>query len=275
MVLRRAFSVLELIIVIGILAVLVGLLLPGVQKVRKSAARMSGANNVKQIVLAIHHCAGSNEGRLPVAGGYDSPFFKSVPYLEHGNYYVEVKAGKRSYGNDYEMKIFLSPLDQSLRTAANRRGVASYAYNAQILVPDVSGLSAPTWDAVRDGLSNTILIAEHYAFDCGSAQFSWYWSRAARTFPLPGTASTVVIRRSSFADAGDLGVAPRAALAPPFQVVPKIEECDPRVPQTPFSEGLMAGVADGSVRLVKPNVSPATFWATVTPAGGEVLGPDW
>jgi hypothetical protein len=38
---------------------------------------------------------------------------------------------------------------------------------------------------------------------------------------------------------------------------------------------LLVGLGDGSVRLVNPNVSAATFWTAVTPAGGEVLGPDW
>ena len=83
------------------------------------------------------------------------------------------------------------------------------------------------------------------------------------------------MRRSSFADVGDVG--PNAASPPTltFQVRPAISDCNPRIPQTPFSGGLLAGLADGSVRMLSPGISPATFWAAVTPAGGEVLGSDW
>ncbi len=51
--------------------------------------------------------------------------------------------------------------------------------------------------------------------------------------------------------------------------------CDPALPQTPHRAGMCVGMADGSVRTISGSISPATFWAMVTPAGGEVLGIDW
>ena len=57
-----------------------------------------------------------------------------------------------------------------------------------------------------------------------------------------------------------------------FQVSPRVEDANSRVPQSPFPSGLPVALFDGSVRTLSPSIHESIFWGLVTPSGGEVLG---
>jgi prepilin-type N-terminal cleavage/methylation domain-containing protein len=99
---RRGFTLIELLVVIAIIAILIGLLLPAVQKVREAAARIQGANNLHQIGLAMHQYSDVNNGLPPTYGwlpklrsgeqykpdgALGTAYFHALPYLEQDNLY--------------------------------------------------------------------------------------------------------------------------------------------------------------------------------------------
>jgi prepilin-type N-terminal cleavage/methylation domain-containing protein len=305
---RRGFTLIELLVVIAIIAILIGLLLPAVQKVREAANRARCQNNLKQLGLAVHNAHDTNGAIPPASGTYGGAYFAPalfhlLPYIEQANVWRAATVGgyvvpqwvspspSGGYLRQTRIPVYQCPSDPSLNNALDwGNGDASYAVNFQVF--GTAGNSY-NWNGrtaipagLPDGTSQTILVAEKFARCDGSGLGGSWWLRGIYhdvTGTSPGGADSYPGDRLSAVFGGGVGSdgttwatgTGSKFLVQPMPFLASGGPCQKEFASSPHSGGMDACLGDGSVRFLSASLSGSTWWTAVVPNDGLTLGSDW
>jgi prepilin-type N-terminal cleavage/methylation domain-containing protein/prepilin-type processing-associated H-X9-DG protein len=292
---ENAFTLIELLVVIAIIAILIGLLLPAVQKVREAAARAKCQNNLKQLCLAHINMFDSYQGVMPpsiglypnvtaqayVGSPYNATggnFLFVLPFIEQNNLYQSTLDPSGDYSgnrngsnptytewaptvanNNAFVKTYVCPSDWT--QSPSRGSYASYGVNGQVFRVGYNWNSGALMSfpaSIVDGTSQTIFFTEKLSSQVTGQYTGNFW-------PDWGP-----IMASS-----DLGDPTGYGTAPQFNCTGNPANTNSGLASTPHGGTINVSMGDGSVRTVSSGVSSTTWWSAMTPQGGEVLGANW
>jgi len=294
----RAFTLIELLVVIAIIAILIGLLLPAVQKVREAAARMSCSNNLKQLGLAVANYAGTYDSQLPALtsstgapkwGNYQGCILITLlPFIEQQNLYNSAVAnpGDTWDGNNnpttrlQTVKTYICPSDFTNSNGWSDAQVggwkgASYGANQRLFGTVRAGgnSDAPQFNIgnIPDGTTNTIGFSETYSTvtngSCGNLwsypgiDWSWCWTPViGNVRSWGGTLGSNVAINGGYS-------------VPQFQ--PTRAAAQKYQSQSAHTSTVLVGLMDCSVRGVNSSITPLTWQYALEPADGQPMPSNW
>ena len=305
-----SFTLIELLVVIAIIAILIGLLLPAVQKVREAAARSRCQNNLKQIGVAIHNYQSAFNKVPPVegvptgvnniytgntnspspSGGYGTLFFYILPFVEQDALFKQANGNSMNLARQV-VKTYLCPSDPSSVNAnsyggcgvmvgpeVQRGGYGSCNYAANVMVFDPRGTKSVEV-SMPDGTAQTVIMAERYrncspdgANGGGCTLPAWAWNTMVNGGDCWSSPTF------GAAQAGIYNMNCNGAQTNyggiGFQAGPKIQAANWYVTQGAHT-AMQVGLGDGSVRGVSPSMNVSTWANACNPTDGNVLGSDW
>jgi prepilin-type N-terminal cleavage/methylation domain-containing protein/prepilin-type processing-associated H-X9-DG protein len=307
---RTGFTLIELLVVIAIIAILIGLLLPAVQKVREAANRGKCLNNLKQLALAAHNYHDVNEhfpgatylyavSAMPPTQGY-TVFVSLLPFLEQQNIYqVWNFADPRLNGSSstspaaHVLSVLICPSDviaqnpyPAPKPPGTFWGITSYGGNGGSQVYPIASddgiffavgpASSPLLSAVRiaevtDGLSNTLLFGERYHRD---ANFDALYGSSGASDKIAGYGWWGSFGTGAVTDVTESAYAPLNYLVSSSSANPTLA-VTMRINAwgSGHTNGANFAFADGSVQFISSAVSQTTLQYLATRAGGEVIPP--
>jgi type II secretory pathway pseudopilin PulG len=294
---RPGITLFQLLVVIALIAILLGLMLPAVQKVREASARVQSQNNLKQIGLAVHNYHGTYAALPP---GNDANNFSTaaylLPFIEQDNLFKNLDFKKPSddkanaEARKIHIKIFESPQDMVPGGTADS-APTNYLFcaGAKAALADNDGIfyqdSKLRFTDVTDGTSNTLMTGETLKGD-------------GNTKPVTVQRQHVQLDKDALKGIKpDAGVADWKdgkhiagdrcgawidgrflqgtfnALLPPNDERPDVSCAGTGGVSSLRSEKsfVQVGICDGSVRSVSTKVKPAVWQALATRNGGEVI----